>query len=86
MATKTCGECSLPVVPSCQCAEHLRICEEQQRAERAEAEVKRLKGAARDVLGRYGRRDPATQLPPAPGKTPQRIPALENLDRLVAKS
>lgn len=38
-----CGDCRLPQVDACKCAEHLRICEEQQRAERAEEEVARLK-------------------------------------------
>ncbi len=52
--------------------------------EQLRAELERFKDAAKDVLARYGRRDPATQLPPVPGKdAPKRVPALENLEALM---
>lgn len=33
---RVCGDCRKPIRPACTCAEDLRICEEQQRADRAE--------------------------------------------------
>jgi len=45
----TCGDCSQPTRPACRCAEHLRICEEQQRADGAEGERDRLQRIALDL-------------------------------------
>ncbi len=38
-----CGECSNLIRPSCECSANIRICEEQQRAERAEKEIEKLR-------------------------------------------
>ncbi len=37
VSEESCGDCRLPIREACRCSENLRICEEQQRAERAEA-------------------------------------------------
>jgi len=43
---KPCGDCRQPIRPACRCAEHLRICAEQQRAEQAEGERDALRARA----------------------------------------
>ncbi len=59
MAKRTCGDCRQLIRDACRCNEHLLICEEQQRAERAEARIEAARvvnEALLDQLSKAGAR------------------------------
>jgi hypothetical protein len=53
-----CGDCRKVIVDACACEHHLRICEEQQRAEDAERQRDTLRVAIEAYLVEYRNRQP----------------------------